>query len=57
MKDSEADSLKVDKDSSQRFQDFTRAIIAVPKSEIDRAAKELPPQKAKAQRIEKSESE
>lgn len=35
------------------FKDFTRAIIAVPKSDIDKAAKKLPPQKSGAKQIKK----
>lgn len=39
--------------AAKRFKDFTRAIIAVPKSEINAAAKKLPPQKTKTQPVKK----
>ncbi len=40
-----------------RFKDFTRRILAVPKSEVDEAEKKLPPLKRGRKKSEKRESE
>ena len=52
----EANNQIKQSNAAKFFKDFTRAIIAVPKSEIDEAAMKLPPQIVKPQRIEKPES-
>jgi hypothetical protein len=43
--------------AAQKFKDFTREIVSVPKSEIDKAAKKLPPQKVGAKRVPKPNEE
>lgn len=37
-------------EAAQRFKDFTRAIVSVPKKEIDEAAKEIANEKVKLNR-------
>jgi hypothetical protein len=56
MTQSNSSEYQCGAESAKRFRDFTRAIIAVPKSEIDKAAKKLPPQKPKARKKKKSAS-